>query len=128
MLRGSIGSPKATRRPRAIVDFGGKILNWAFGVATDERLTELDRLLDSVRAETDRLTHLARHQATSVNETLWEVRATAHALSDLEASYTSLKGAINRLEVEKNHSAKEFERRVSLQTAIDTACAVVDEM
>ena len=103
-------------------------MNWAFGVASDERLTELDRSLDSVRAETDRLTHLARHQATLVNETPWEVRTTAHAFSDLETSYTSLKGAINRLEVEKNHSAKEFERRVSLQTAIDTACAVVDEM
>ena len=43
VLRGSIGSPKATRRPQAFFDFGGKILNWAFGVATDERLTDLDR-------------------------------------------------------------------------------------
>jgi hypothetical protein len=81
-----------------------------------------------VRAETDRLTHLARHQATLVNESLWEVRATAHALSDLEASYTSLRGAIFWLEGEKNHSLQAFERRVALQTAIDTAFAAVDEM
>ena len=65
----------ASRTRRAIIDGGGKLLEWLFGTATDERLNKINDKVGRVSTHQKEITHLLAEQATVLNETLWESRA-----------------------------------------------------
>ena len=65
----------ASRTRRAIIDGGGKLLEWLFGTATDERLNKINDKVGRLSTHQKEITHLLAEQATVLNETLWESRA-----------------------------------------------------
>lgn len=78
------------RKKRGLVDGVGAGLQWLFGVSTTADFDRLEQKLEGLTKDRDDLTHLAQHQASVVNETLWEVRETAQILGNLSANYNSL--------------------------------------
>ena len=65
----------ASRTRRAIIDGGGKLLEWLFGTATDERLNKINDKVGRVSTHQKEIAHLLAEQATVLNETLWKSRA-----------------------------------------------------
>jgi len=59
-----------------VIDGGGTVLKWLFGVATQ---TDLEGINEKVTGLTNRhqeIAHLLQQQATVVNKSVWEVRTT----------------------------------------------------
>ena len=77
------------RKKRGLVDGVGAGLQWLFGVSTTADFDRLELKLEGLTKDRDDLTHLVQHQASVVNETLWEVRETAQILGNLSANYDS---------------------------------------
>ena len=68
-FRDAIGSPH--RHRRAVIDGGGSVLKWLFGVATQADLTGLNKKISGLTRRENEIVHLMDHQATVVNESLW---------------------------------------------------------
>jgi hypothetical protein len=55
---------------KSILDIGGTVLKWLFGVSTQQDLVELSRDMDNMGQHQQQIVHLLDKQATIVNETL----------------------------------------------------------
>ena len=58
------------RRPRGLIDAGGKVLKWLFGTVTNEDLEKLSEKVDRVAGSSKELIHLAEDQASLINVTV----------------------------------------------------------
>ncbi|KZR95883.1 Uncharacterized protein APZ42_010090, partial [Daphnia magna] len=67
---------------RGLIDGGGKVLSWLFGVSTQEDLEHVHGRLDRLSTETTSIVHALEVQATLINETLWETKAVADAVAE----------------------------------------------
>ena len=68
------------RVKRSPLDVVGSTMQWLFGIATTEDITELNHKLTASNTKTDQVLHLVTEQATLVNESLWETKRTAETL------------------------------------------------
>ena len=89
-LEETLDLTSTSRKKRGLVDRVGVGLQWLFGVSTTADFNRLEQKLEGLTNDRDDLTHLVQHQASVVNETLWEVRETAQILGNLSANYDSL--------------------------------------
>ncbi|KZR99932.1 Uncharacterized protein APZ42_004003, partial [Daphnia magna] len=80
-----------SRPKRAIIDGGGMVLKWLFGVSTQADLTELSTQVAGLTRRDLEIVHLLDKQATVVNESLWEIRMNTLIIQDLQAQTEALK-------------------------------------
>ncbi len=62
------------RKKRALIDGGGKILNWLFGVSTNEELDRVNRRVDSLSTEASAMVHALEEHTSLINESIWEIK------------------------------------------------------
>ena len=79
-----------TRSKRGLIDGGGKVLNWLFGVSTTDELEKINKKVESMSTEMSSVVHSLSDHASLVNETLWEVKNTAETLQQLDRTCTRL--------------------------------------
>ena len=65
------------RNRRSLVDGGGTILKWLFGVSTQKDLEELNNQIPLLSRNQREVIHIIDKQATVLNESLWETRTNA---------------------------------------------------
>ncbi len=85
------------RNKRALVDGGGSILKWLFGVATQVDLVGVNLQVEGLTNRQNEITHIIAQQATIVNESLWEIRTTTKMLAELREAYTTLGNVTTQL-------------------------------
>ena len=105
-------------------------MKWLFGVATTEQFTKLDGKLKKLTKESASMTHLIRHQATLINESLWETRETVKQLMNISAAIETLTRQRASLEKKVTEFAEEFNRRliliVTTEEAFETVIKTMD--
>ena len=70
ILQDAVLAHHGERSKRAIFNGIGSGMKWLFGVATTEQFTKSDGKLKKLTKESASMTHLIRHQATLINESL----------------------------------------------------------
>ncbi len=68
--RGLKESIKQKRNKRGMIDGGGKILNWLFGVSTTEELDKVNNQVAKLSTETTAMVHALETHTTLINETI----------------------------------------------------------
>ncbi|KAK4006495.1 hypothetical protein OUZ56_011649 [Daphnia magna] len=87
------------RNRRSLVDGGGTILKWLFGVSTQKDLEELNNQIQNLSQNQREIIHIVDKQATVLNESLWETRTNAKLIKELRGQYLILRNAtINIME------------------------------
>lgn len=71
------------RVKRAILPFGGKILNWAFGTLTKADLRKINDHINVLADNQEQLTHVLNDTLSIVNVTRVEVKQNRHAIKKL---------------------------------------------
>ena len=118
------------RSKRAIFNGIGSGMKWLFGVATTDQFTKLDGKLKKLTKESASITHLIRHQATLINESLCETKATIKQLVNISAAMETLTRQQANLENKVNELAEEFNRRliliVTTEETFETVTKTID--
>jgi hypothetical protein len=57
-----------TRQTRSLLDFGGEILNFLFGTATNSNLRTLNQVVETIKGQQETITHSLEHQLTYTKE------------------------------------------------------------
>jgi len=81
------------RNKRGVIDGGGTVLKWLFGVATQTDLEGINEKVTGLTNRQQEIAHLLQQQATVVNESLWEVRTTTIMMGELKKQFDALKQA-----------------------------------
>ena len=68
---------------RAAIDLGGSALKRLFGVATQDDLESINRRIAGLTNQETAIFHILDKQATMINESLWEIRATTKMMAEL---------------------------------------------
>ncbi len=98
------------RKKRGLLDGGGKMLNWLFGISTTEDLEKINKKLESMSTEVSTIVHSLSDHATLVNETAWEVRETSKTLLKLDEKYTQMEKDFNVLDWKLGNVVLETEK------------------
>lgn len=86
-----------TRSRRGIIDGGGKVLKWLFGVATSNDLETINAEMNSLSQSNRKIVHIIEKQATLVNESLTESRMNAEMIASLNKKMELLGLAFQQL-------------------------------
>jgi transposase InsO family protein len=108
------------RTKRAIMEGGGKLLEWLFGTATDESLEAINLQVSKLEKQEKEITHLFAEQATVLNETLWETRTELNVIEKLTFQATSLN--MSTLELRRKYNDLE-----TTENARWTAWATIEQ-
>ncbi|KAI9552541.1 hypothetical protein GHT06_020390 [Daphnia sinensis] len=87
LLRGTKATVCAPRRPireRGVMDGGGTVLNWLFGVATTDDLVKVNKNIEQLSTESTAIVHALEVHTWLINETVWEIQASAQIISKLQ--------------------------------------------
>lgn len=80
------------REKRALVDIGGKILKFLFGVATTDEFSELSNKIDSLGVRQQKISHILGAQALVLNQTLNIVQDNSDRIQILTDRQTRIQG------------------------------------
>ncbi len=94
------------RQKRGMVDGGGKVLNWLFGVETDDALDKINTNVELLPTGTNAMAHAIEAHASLVNETLWELQANAEKLLHLEATCSAMEKELTMLEQRLDYASE----------------------
>jgi cell division septum initiation protein DivIVA len=83
-------SLKKYRQKRGMVDGGGRIPNWLFGVSTTEELDKVNNQVEKLSTETTAIVHAIETHTTLINETRWELQANKKTTDALQRSCLTL--------------------------------------
>ena len=86
---------KGSKGKRAIMDGGGKILNWMFGVATAEEMEEVNAQIKKLKQGEIDLGTLMKKQVSLVNESLWLSKNTTTKISEMAKMLRNINGRLN---------------------------------
>lgn len=92
-----LDSKTRTSRETPLFYFGGKLLNFLFGVATTDELHIVNAHLEKLSTETTHIVHALEQQATLVNESLWESRMNSESISKLAQTVLTIDNQISIL-------------------------------
>ena len=70
------------RRRRGIINAGGYILSWLFGMATENEVNEYNEKIDKIQDEQLEFIHLAKDQMTVLKSTLMTINATTTQVTE----------------------------------------------
>ncbi len=119
-LREALVGPKK-RSKRGLVDAGGTVLQWLFGVATGRDLEGLNGQLQALGRETTGIIHAVAQQATLVNETCRELGEHVLVMQQLNKAHMSLEKEFNWWKVNIVETVSSLERQMLLVARIDDA-------
>ncbi|KZS10222.1 Uncharacterized protein APZ42_025362 [Daphnia magna] len=88
-------SIRQSRNKRGLVNGGGKILNWLFGVSTTEDLDKVNNQVAKLPTETTAIVHALETHTTLINESMWELQASKEAADALQRSCLTLDKELN---------------------------------
>jgi hypothetical protein len=114
-----VGPDKQSKR--GLVDAGGTVLQWLFGVATGRDLEGLNGQLQALVRETTGIIHAVEQQATLVNETWQELGEHVLVMQQSNKAHMSLEKEFNRWKVNIVETVSSLERQMLLAARIDDA-------
>ena len=114
------------RNKRGLVDGGGKILNWLFGVSTTEELDKVNNQVAKLSTETTAIVHALETHTTLINETIWELQANKETTDALQRSCMTLDKELNNAKRTADNLAREIEWDWKSRDKIDNAFRAVD--
>jgi hypothetical protein len=97
-----------TRQKRGLLDFGGEILNFIFGTATNANLQMLHQVVEVIKGQQATITHLIERQLTYTKELDESVRQN---MRDVTLLARALKLQINDI-MRLNGTVKEIETNI----------------
>ncbi|KAK4045275.1 hypothetical protein OUZ56_032813 [Daphnia magna] len=100
---------QSARRKRGLIDGGGKVLNWLFGVSKQEDLEHVHGRLDKLSTETTSIEHALEVHASLINERLWETKALADAVGELQTAFAQVERETWKLDQKIEGVAREME-------------------
>ncbi|KAK4037903.1 hypothetical protein OUZ56_029928 [Daphnia magna] len=112
----NIGS---TRKKRGLIDGGGKVLNWLFGVSTEEDLEHVNNHVEKLSTETTSIAHALEVHASLINETLWETKATSNAVEELQNAFEKLEREAWKTDHKIDGITQEVEKHEIARAAIE---------
>ncbi|KAK4017794.1 hypothetical protein OUZ56_033600 [Daphnia magna] len=124
-LKAAVNLPLA-RRKRGLVDGGGKVLSWLFGVSTQEDLQHVHGRLDKLSTEATSIVHALEVHASLINETLWESKAVADAVGELQTAFAQIKRETWKLDQKIEGVAREMETHWIAITRVEDAFRQVE--
>ncbi|KZR95665.1 Uncharacterized protein APZ42_010473, partial [Daphnia magna] len=69
---------------------GGRLLNWLFGVSTQEDLEHVIGWINKLSTETTSIMHALEVHASLINEALWETKASGDAVAELQIAFAKI--------------------------------------
>jgi methyl-accepting chemotaxis protein len=105
-------SSEGPRTKRALVDGGGKILSWLFGVSTQEELEHVNDHVEKLSTETTSIVHAMEVHASLINETLWETKAVADAVVKLQTAFAQVENEAKKIDQKIGGITHEIERQI----------------
>ncbi|KAK4015049.1 hypothetical protein OUZ56_030039 [Daphnia magna] len=87
----------------------GKVLNWLFGVSKQEDLEHVHGRLDKLSTETTSIEHALEVHASLINERLWETKALADAVGELQTAFAQVERETWKLDQKIEGVAREME-------------------
>lgn len=134
-MRGAIDSNSSKKkRSTPLFGFGGKVLNFLFGVSTSDELDRISSRLDKLSHESTNIVHVLSEQATFVNETQWAVRSNTESINKIANSIVTLDRQMSNLDkkIENIESTIDEEWHIESQIvdafkSIDTALNFVEQ-
>lgn len=124
-LRQAIHS-SASRKKRGIVDGGGKVLSWLFGIATNEELEKVNHRVNQLSTESTMIAHALEDHTSLINETMWEIHANAESLFKLSTTLSTLEREMQRNDLRIGNVLKDFEYTWISTVKADEAFRAVD--
>ena len=118
-----------SRTKRGLLNVGGKVLNWLFGVATTQQLDRYKKTLAEVAGNQNTMAHAFNSMATIVNQTRAFVENLAIRQKDLHKHLTQLNEALVYVKTIVNVNSKLIARvqiLVNLDRYIDVLQLTVD--
>ncbi|KAI9555960.1 hypothetical protein GHT06_018513 [Daphnia sinensis] len=109
----------STRKKRDLIDGGGKVLNWLFGVSTEEDLEHVNNHVEKLSTETTSIAHALEVHASLINETLWETKATSSAVEELQNAFEKLEREAWKTDHKIDGITQEVEKHEIARTAIE---------
>ncbi|KZS19711.1 Uncharacterized protein APZ42_013760 [Daphnia magna] len=88
-LKTAVGVQES-RVKRGLVDGRGRLLNWLFGVSTQEDLEHVNDRINKLSTETTSIVHALEVHGTYINETRWETKASGDAVAELQADFARI--------------------------------------
>ena len=82
-IKGALNTNQRNRR--SLIDGGGSVLKWLFGVSTQTDLEELNSQIQLLSGNQREIIHIVDKQATVLNESLWETRTNAKLIRELRS-------------------------------------------
>ena len=107
-----------------MIDGGGSALKWLFGVATQADLAGLNKKISGLTRRENEIVHLMDHQATVVNESLWEIRTNTKLIQELEGQTAELtknyNNLLGRMAERQAYMIEYFDFFINLDTAFES--------
>ena len=119
-------SLQKNRQKRGMVDGGGRILNWLFGVSTTEELDKVNNQVEKLSTETTAIVHAIETHTTLINETIWELQASKETTDALQRSCLTLDKDLANTRSTVDNLAREMKWDWKTRDKIDKAFRSVD--
>ncbi|KAK4007349.1 hypothetical protein OUZ56_012509 [Daphnia magna] len=109
-LKTAVGVQES-RVKRGLVDGGGRLINWLFGVSTQEDLEHVNGRINKLSTETTSIVHALEVHASLINETLWETKAGGDAVAELQIAFAKIEREAWKMDNKMDGVVKEIERQ-----------------
>ncbi len=119
--RGLKESIEQKRNKRGMINGGGKILNWLFGVSTTEELDKVNNQVAKLSTETTAMVHALETHTTFINETIWELQASRETTDALYQSCITLDKELHNTQRTVENLAREMAWDWQSRDKIDNA-------
>ncbi|KAK4012320.1 hypothetical protein OUZ56_021420 [Daphnia magna] len=119
-LKTAVGVQES-RVKRGLVNGGGRLLNWLFGVSTQEDLEQVNGQINKLSTETTSIAHALEVHASLINETLWETKASGDAVAELQTAFAKIEREVWKMDNKMDGVVKEIERQWIATTKVGDA-------
>ncbi|KAI9557206.1 hypothetical protein GHT06_017023 [Daphnia sinensis] len=110
-LKATVCAPRRPRRQRGVMDGGGTVMNRLFWVATTDHLVKLNKNIEQLSMESAAIVHALEVHTSIINETVWEIEASAQIISKLQGSCGTLDREMKKAEFRLGNVLKETEHQ-----------------
>ena len=109
-----------------MVDGGGQILNWLFGISTSEELERVNSQVAALSSETTTIVHAMETHTTLINETLWELQVSREASDATQRALVTLDKDLRNTKRATEDLAREMAWDWQSRDKLDNAFWAVD--
>ena len=105
--------------------WGAPALKWLFGFAIQDDLESINRRIAGLTNEETAIFHILDKQATMINESLWEIRATTKMMAELQVQTMALNAITKKLLTQQETIIEYFEYFADLDSTFDSISAII---